>query len=716
MQFRRAERLLRTLAVLSLVLPVAIFAGFAWLSHGDYVAAARDQISDRVELVREHAVKVLEVQELVVQLIETSVAGRSDDAIRTDEAAINTLLKSITARYIQVQDIILIDRNGRLLVTAATFPAPPQIDVTDREYFRRFRDAPSDGIYITENLLNRLFNRPTFQIAKMRQAPGTGAFDGVILIVLGPNYFHEIYSQFAGDTFATVGLVRDDGRILARYPDSGVPLDQVPPTLSLVEAIKRNPEIGTYDVTSVVDGNIRRVGYQRVGSYPVYATVTMAATSIRDTWLMGISRHLVFGLPASIAFFVLILVALALVRRGTATYDALRLETTRRAAAEEQLRQAQKMEAVGQLTGGIAHDFNNLLTIIFGNLERVKRLTGNADRRVSDSVDSALEGAARAAKLTQRLLAFSRQQPLEPAAIEANRLVSGMSEMLRRTLGENIAVETVLAGGLWRTFVDPHQLESAILNLAVNARDAMPDGGRITIETANAHLDENYAAANSGVKPGQYVLIAVTDTGTGMTAEIMARAFEPFFTNKPTGLGTGLGLSQVHGFIKQSGGHVALYSELGHGTTVRLYLPRSMAEIAAPVAALAADSAKSGAGQTILVVEDEHLVRNLSATILREAGYRVLVAEDGPRALELLASAPETRLLFTDVVLAGPMNGRKVADAALALRPDLKVLFTTGYTRNAIVHHGVLDADVNFIGKPFSGDALLKKVEALLSE
>jgi PAS domain S-box-containing protein len=386
--------------------------------------------------------------------------------------------------------------------------------------------------------------------------------------------------------------------------------------------------------------------------------------------------------------------------------------------AQEQLAQAQKMEGIGQLTGGVAHDFNNLLTIIIGNLESLQRalVSGDLDPdRMARSVDYAMRGAERAASLTQRLLAFSRRQPLDPKPTDVGRLVTGMSELLRRSLGEQIAIETVLAGGLWRVMVDANQLEVSILNLAVNARDAMPDGGKLTIETANAVLDETYAALQSEVVPGQYVVISITDTGIGMSREVQARALEPFYTTKDIGHGTGLGLSQVYGFVKQSGGHLKLYSEEGMGTTVKLYLPRLVSDegvAAEPVVGAHAPRARSG--ETILVVEDDPDVRAYSSGILRELGYTVLEAPLASVGLQTLDRHPEIRLLFTDVGLPGGMNGRQLADAARAMRPDLQVLFTTGYARNAIVHDGRLDPGVALITKPFSYAALAAKLGDML--
>ena len=390
----------------------------------------------------------------------------------------------------------------------------------------------------------------------------------------------------------------------------------------------------------------------------------------------------------------------------------LKAEAAQREAAESQVRQMQKMESLGQLTGGVAHDFNNMLAIVLGSLELAKRrLKGGEDPRVLQAIDNAVEGAERAAQLTQRLLVFSRQSPLEPRVLDFNKLVGGMSELLRRTIGEQLKVETVLAGGLWRVRVDPGQLEAAVLNLCVNSRDAMPEGGRLTIETANAHLDDAYAEVNAEAQAGQYVMVSVTDTGIGMPADVAERAFDPFFTTKGAGRGTGLGLSQVHGFIRQSGGHVKIYSEPGVGTTVKLYLPRHYGQDAVhdvgEAAALAAPRGRPE--EIVLVVEDEERVRHLTVDGLRELGYTVVQAADANQALAVLELQPRVDLLFTDIVMPD-MNGRKLADLAREKRPDLKVLYTTGYTRNAIVHNGVLDPGVSLLQKPFTLERLARKV------
>ncbi len=392
----------------------------------------------------------------------------------------------------------------------------------------------------------------------------------------------------------------------------------------------------------------------------------------------------------------------------------LTAETASRAAAESQVRQMQKMEAVGQLTGGIAHDFNNMLAVVIGSLDMARRRMPDDPARAEACIDTAMDGAQRAAQLTGRLLAFSRQQSLAPRVLDANKLVGGMSELLRRSVGEHLKVETVLAGGLWNTFADPGQLENAIVNLCVNARDAMPDGGKLTLETGNTHLDDVYASQHDEVTAGQYVMVSVSDTGAGMPAEVVERAFDPFYTTKGVGRGTGLGLSQVHGFVKQSGGHVKIYSEPGVGTTVKLYLPRSKAaEQAGPASQAFAETPRAVGEEIVLVVEDEERVRHLSVDALRDLGYTVVQASDASQALAVLEMQPRVDLLFTDIIMPD-MNGRKLADEALKRRPDLKVLYTTGYTRNAIVHNGILDADVAFLPKPFTFEQLALKVRQVL--
>ena len=388
-------------------------------------------------------------------------------------------------------------------------------------------------------------------------------------------------------------------------------------------------------------------------------------------------------------------------------------DLTVRVKMEEDLRQAQKMEAIGQLTGGVAHDFNNLLTVISGNLEMLeRRLKTTEDREI---LKEAQEASQLGAELAKRLLAFGRRQPLRPKAIDLNALVGGMTDLLRRSIGEMIAIDTRLAKGLPTIMADPGQIENALLNLAVNARDAMPKGGRLIIETARAELDDEYAAANPEVVPGRYVMLSVTDTGTGMTPEVRQRAFEPFYTTKGPGAGSGLGLSMVYGFVKQSGGHVQLYSELGLGTTVRLYLSARDGDATGAEQSAVELAAPGASGETVLVVEDDPRVRRVSIRRLKELGYAVIEADSGPAALKVLDAGTPIDLLFTDIVMAEGMTGIDLAHEARRRRPDLTILFTSGYAEPAIVKGGLLTTNAGWLGKPYSINELSAKLRELLN-
>ncbi|HSM80053.1 MAG TPA: ATP-binding protein [Nodosilinea sp.] len=387
-------------------------------------------------------------------------------------------------------------------------------------------------------------------------------------------------------------------------------------------------------------------------------------------------------------------------------------DITDRIALEERLQQAQRLEAIGQLTGGVAHDFNNLLTVMMGNAELLSEAL-EPDPRLHPLATLIGSAAQRGAELTQRLLAFARRQPLDPRAVDVNQLLAATDGLLRRTLGEHIAIERVPAADLWPALIDPAQLESALLNLCLNARDAMAAGGQLTLETANIDLDATYASHNLEVTPGHYVMVAVSDTGTGIAPEHLEHVFEPFFTTKETGKGTGLGLSMVYGFVKQSGGHIKIYSEPGQGTTVRLYLPRFVGGAEPPTAAVAA--AADGGSELILLVEDDESVRRYAQAQLAELGYRVLEAATGPAALALVRQHPDIDLLFTDVVMPGGMSGHDLARQARQLRPGLRVLYTSGYSENVIVNQGRLDAGVQLLSKPYGRADLSRKLRQALA-
>jgi len=385
------------------------------------------------------------------------------------------------------------------------------------------------------------------------------------------------------------------------------------------------------------------------------------------------------------------------------------VDVTEQREMERQRLQGQRLEAIGQLTGGIAHDFNNLLTVILGGAELLAGTADSVDREIATMIHLAAE---RGAELTHRLLAFARRQPLEPAPINVHELLAGLDVMLRRTLGEDLRVGYVRAADLWTAIADGPQLESAVLNLCLNARDAMPEGGCLTIETANASLDDDYASQHQGVEPGEYVMIAVSDTGTGMTPEVMAQVFEPFYTTKSKSAGTGLGLSMVYGFTKQSHGHVRAYSEPGHGTTMRLFLPRTI--ITPTVTSRSVPGAVTGGSEHILVVEDDSLVREHVVGQLTQLGYRIRAAATADAALELLEADQAVDLLFTDVVMPGTMNGRQLVDLVAERWPSIKALLTSGYTENAMMHQGRLDPGLHLLVKPYRLQDLADRVRSVL--
>jgi two-component system NtrC family sensor kinase len=713
-----AMRPQRLLVAASLLFPAIIFAAVSWFGYRQQFHDSTARLQRNLDVVYEHATKVFETFDLAARYTDEMV-NVPDADVRAREREFNQRLRILTNSMPQLLDIWVIGADGKPLVSGTVFPMPV-LDLSDRDYFKVLKENPNLLLYVSELLDSRVQSFRFFSYNKRRASVGsTSAYNGVTTISAKPEYFSHFYSTLPRRDMDIVQLVRDDGAVLTRFPADPKFPQRLPENSSLIPAMK-DTNSGLVHAVSPLDGKERIFAYRRLANIDVFAMVGIDRETVVQEWLMTMARYLVFGIPATIALFILSLIALRRTRNAALALARLQKEVARRERTELALRQSQKMEAVGRLTGGIAHDFNNLLTAILGNVDLALRRVPEGDERLKRTLNSARQASQRAATLIQRLLAYSRQHPLEEKAVDLNRLVQGMSELLRRSIGESVTVETVLAGGLWKTAIDPNQLENAILNLAINARDAMPEGGKLTIETANTYLDEAYSAAQAGeVEPGQYVMLAITDSGTGMTKEVIERAFEPFFTTKPSGVGTGLGLSMVYGFIKQSGGHIKIYSELDEGTTIKLYLPRLTDETSIepwnpPETHSAPGPDAEPLKETILLVEDDEEVNRFATEVLREEGYDVISTHEGPSALRLLDANPQIRMLFTDVVLPGGMNGRQIADEAVRRRPELKVLFATGYTRNAIIHQGRLDADVELLTKPFTPDDLVKKVRQIL--
>ncbi len=696
-----AIKLLKIVMVASVALPVALFSYASWVSYKSAVVHTDEQLGANLDIISEQANKIFQSIDLSFASLRAIVGDLSDDEIRAQEQTLHLKLRQLDQVLGAIDALAIVDKNGDALVSSSIYPVPRDLNVADRDYFKAHVQQDA-GTYVGEVVTPRV--RPNTLFGVSRRRAQNGEFAGAFIVFAVPKIFSDFYEKLALNQPGTsLALARGDGAILARYPAPPGDMTRFSPTSGFRTAVNADPRGGIVTSNNSIEGVQRRVGYRPLGYGNLYVSDGRSTSQTTMDWLSGLSVHLIFGVPATIFLFTLVL----LVMRRTQEFYA---EAERRELAEQSLRQAQKMEAVGQLTGGVAHDFNNLLTIIIGNLGIAKR--GVVEARSERALDNALTGAQRAAQLTQRLLAFSRRQPLNPRAVDPNRLIVGISDLLTRSLGETVQLETIGGAGTWNVEVDASELESTLLNLAVNARDAMPEGGKLTIETSNAYLDEQYCRHHEGITPGQYVLIAVTDNGTGMSRETVEKAFEPFFTTKEAGKGTGLGLSQVYGFMKQSGGHVKIYSEIGEGTTISLYLPRHDSAEAVVADDEPAGSSR-GNGETILVVEDDDGVRQYASEILRDLNYQIIEARDAASALKLLDAEKPFDLLLTDVVLPG-MNGRQLATEIEKRRPGVKIIFMTGYSRNAIVHHGRLDRGTELITKPLIEGVLARKIRQVL--
>lgn len=703
---RRKEAALRWLwfsLAAVLVVPTLLFAYVAHASYHQALDLADERIDRALAVSAEQALRIFRSIDVTLDSVDQITLGKSDWAISEASAELSQRLKQFTRAFPDISSIWVLDRNGDAVVSSLFYPIPPSFNAPERSFLKKelAKGLQLEVGRVVEITLSRSI---LFPVSKQR-LDSSGNLIGYTLISVLPSAFEKVYAALRGNSSASFALIRSDGVVLARHPVTAQPGIVLDSSSGFGQLIQATPGGGRYTTVSRVDGVERRFAVRKLQELPVYVSSSIETKEVIRGWAMQMAGYLAIAVPA-VALISLFIVLTA--RRTKAFYT----EVERREMLEQNIRQTQRIEAVGQLTGGIAHDFNNLLTVISGNLQMAIRQIPDGKPRVM--LENAQRGAARAAELTRRMLAFSRKQALNPKPIDVNRLVSTMSEMLVRVLGETIVIETVRGAGLWEIEADITELESALLNLAVNARDAMPNGGKLTIETANAYLDENYSEAVQGLKTGQYVLIAVTDTGGGMPKSVVDKAFDPFFTTKPPGAGTGLGLSQAYGFVKQSGGHIQIYSEVGEGTTVKIYLPRQHTVGTYVVEDEPAEAIPQGNGQTILVTEDDPDVRTYVLQSLIELGYKVIQAADGQTALAILRRQ-RVDLLLTDVVMPG-MNGRELVDEARKHNQDLKAIFMTGYSRNAIVHHGRVDPGVSLLTKPFSLSALAQQVRRQLAD
>ncbi len=699
-------RMLRFLMAAALLLPLSLFLFASWIGYQDIHTLTDERIERSLDVLQEQAVRVFQSINLALVAVDEMLGNRSDEDIAREQTELHDRLRRIALELPEVQSIWSFDAAGHAQVTGTVAPAPTSTDYSQEDFFRIHQSGYA-GTHIGEHHASQFGGQSFFTVSRAQRDAG-GRLRRVIEVSVLPGSFTQFYSKLVNASNAQYAMIREDGLILTRHPQLAGGNARLDSRSGFGQTVAANPQGGFYTVASQVDRIERRFGVRRVPGLPVFVTAGIATSEVQSEWLTRMGAHLIFGIPATLLLFG----ALGdLLRRTRKLYS----EQDRREAAEAAMRQSQKMEAVGQLTGGVAHDFNNLLMIVIGNLEMLQRMLAKGLStdwlKFHRCIENAMRGARRGASLTQQLLAFSRRQPLNPQPVDVNKLVQSASDLLGRSLGEAVSFEVVGGAGLWTVEVDPSQMEAAIVNLAVNARDAMPTGGKLTIETSNSFLDEAYCRKHAEVPSGQYVLTCVTDTGTGMSQEIIDRAFEPFFTTKPPGSGTGLGLSQVYGFVLQSGGHLKLYSEPGHGTTVKLYLPRFMGrpvaeEKEAPLAASA------GFGEQVLLVEDDNEVRTYVVEMLSELNYEVTEAANAELALEVF-DGRRFDLLLTDVVLPG-LNGRQLAEELKSRQSDLKVLFMTGYSRNAIVHQGRLEPGVVMVQKPVSANELAGKIREVL--
>ncbi len=672
--------------------------------------------------------------------------ARAADLQSPDRPTCSQFLSNVRNEYPQFTGLLTIRPDGSLFCDS--LQSGRELDLRDRAYFKAALSAPGGVVY--EPVFGRLTGTPVLQIARpVRAADGTLQY--VLLASLNLLKIFELQGFTVPG--ARLLLVDRQGVVLATTrTDAG--RERLGTALASPEllAFALEPQSAARELVGP-DGELavwshagtqvlEATGLRVLASAPKQRLVEAANQSFRqDMLLLAVTAAGIFAavwLLTETAIRKQVARISQMARRLAAgdmsariaaplprgelgelmtvlnqTVTALEKQRQDIDQLNERLRQSQRLEAVGQLTGGLAHDFNNLLTVVLGNAELLSELNRDRpeQRQLADMIGQA---AQRGAALTQRLLAFARKQPLAPKPVDLNQMLAGMDAMLRSSLGAQVEIELIRAAGLWPAVVDPGQLENALLNLALNARDAMPGGGKLTLETANVRLDDDYASQHAEVTAGQYVMLAVSDTGQGIPRENLSRVFEPFFSTKEAGKGTGLGLAMVYGFVKQSGGHISLYSEPGQGTTAKLYLPRAVnTELPANEEARP-EQVEGGAG-SILVVEDDAAVRAYAASQLRLLGYQVLEAEHAQAALAVLTSGVAVDLLFTDVVMPGGMNGRLLAEEARRLRPGLRVLYTSGYTDNAIVHQGRLDPGALLLSKPYRRAALDRMVRQALS-
>ncbi|MCK1358621.1 ATP-binding protein [Bradyrhizobium sp. 199] len=693
---RNSLRLLQWMMAASLALPIALFAIAATISYTSTRDIADREIERTLDVVHEHALKVFETIDRSLAELNEVVRGLSDDTIRAREPGLHRRLKRLADSLPQLKSAWIFDADGKALVNSLASP-PPALGFADRDYFYAHVDQ-TIGTFIG----TALTPRPPYQGARFfgvsrRRDSEDGRFIGVIQASVLPEYFESFYARIGPDAGSFFAMGRADGVLLGHFPrlDRDLRLD---PTGPVGREIAARPEHGLITIAWPSDGIERRIGYRRVSEYPIYVSAGLETSAIRARWFATIGQHLVFGIPATALLFLL----LALALRRT---QHLQAEAAKRREAEEALKHSQRLEALGQLTGGVAHDFNNLLTVIRASVDLLNRPQLPEERR-QRYITAIADAVARAAKLTSQLLAFARRQTLKPEVFDVGERMQALHDMLTPLLGPAIEIAMRLPAEPCLVRADAGQFETALINMATNARDAMQGKGRITFQVEPATTVPDTLAGPSGSQsPGHhgFIRVTVSDTGIGIPAARLDRIFEPFFTTKQVGHGTGLGLSQVFGFARQSGGEVTVTSEVGHGSTFSLYLPRVAPDLLPQRQAPNTAPAVAGSGMSVLVVEDNIELANFAADGLTELGYSITLVDNATDALaELVVDADRFDVVFSDVVMPG-MTGLDLARSIRDRGIDVPIVLTTGYSQ-ALAQDGVAGFDL--VQKPYSIEEL----------
>jgi two-component system NtrC family sensor kinase len=686
---RDSIRLLHGILVASVALPAALFVYASWLGYQNNQGVADRQIDRTRDVLTEHALKVFETVERSIAEVNEVVRDMSDERITANEENLHRRFERLADSSEQIKSVWVFDKHGHALVNSLVYPAPT-IDFSDRDYFKVHVDRDI-GIYVGEVLRPRppYGGAPFFGVSRRRSSPD-GSFNGVIQASILPEYFSGFYARIGRETGSYASLIRDDGLILARYPSHDI--TALLPNGELLKAIRANPE-GALLLTSKLDNVERKVAYRKVSGFPVFVVAGLETPAIRAQWLSQMSNHLIFGLPATAALIAIVLLALKRTRRF---YE----EATRRQVAENALKQSQRLEALGQLTGGVAHDFNNLLMVVGGSAQKLKRRHHDpADVRSLDMIESAVR---KGSNLTRQLLSFARRQSLSPKVIDLVECVEKFREVLRQSVSADIEIEIRAPQQKVPVKIDPDEFEIALLNLTLNARDAMPDGGRITISITTARLDED--AGPNGLT-GEFAVIALSDTGSGIADDIRDRIFEPFFTTKKVDRGTGLGLSQVYGFAQQSQGAITVTSKLDTGTTFELFLP--CCDEALQVEGRAVDDAPVHAKPaTVLLVEDHPDVAAVGSDYVEQCGFKVVCATSAEVAVDILNQRSDIDLVFSDIVMPG-MSGLELGRLIREHHPETPVVLASGYSDRAAM---AVEEGFTLLQKPYSLEALRKSL------